>query len=870
MSLAGSPRITWILALTLASPHAAAAQAAANPVADQAATVVTGNTRITVLTAAMLRLEWAADGRFEDRPSLVFLNRRLPVPDFTVRSDGEWTVVETDRLVLRHRTDGAPFDSANLEIRVRVGERTVRWHPGTPDTANLGGTIRTLDGVQGPVPVGEGLVSRDGWSLVDDTERPLLDDSDWPWVEVRPAGARQDWYFLGYGHDYEQALHDFTKVAGRIPLPPRFAFGNWWSRYWAYTDSEFMELVGEFETYGVPLDVLVIDMDWHETFELRWDRPERDQAGQRLGWTGYTWNRAYFPDPEAFLSWAEGHGLKTPLNLHPASGIQPHEAQYTAMARAMGVDPASGTYIPFRIEDKKFAEAYFEHVIHPLERQGVDFWWLDWQQWHETSIPGLTPTWWLNYVFFTERERHGAARPILFHRYGGLGNHRYQIGFSGDAHSTWEMLAFEPYFTATASNVLYGYWSHDIGGHQPGPVSPELYTRWIQFGALSPVFRTHTTKNPLSERRIWAYPVANFRAMKQVILLRYALLPYIYTMAREAYDSGISLLRPMYYAYPEREEAYVFRDQYFFGDDLLVSPVAAPMHPDTLLAARKIWLPEGQWLEWFTGAWLDGGQVVERDFALDEIPLYARAGAIVPMQRPGGKASNPIADPLVLTVVPGADGALSLYEDDGETRAYERSAFARTPVTSVWHGDTLTVRIGPVEGSWEGMPATRGWEVRVPGVWPPQRVELAGAAVPQRGAGAAGTGWHYEGEQLALVVEVPARSVHEPTTLAIAFPARDRRALGGVPGLLRRLERATAMLDATWPDDWAPDAYVALAQTGRRVSLASARAEAEVTAFWRDLPVVLEQMRGMRGDSTSIRRALNHLRPWSSLPANRR
>jgi hypothetical protein len=188
----------------------------------------------------------------------------------------------------------------------------------------------------------------------------------------------------------------------------------------------------------------------------------------------------------------------------------------------------------------------------------------------------------------------------------------------------------------------------------------------------------------------------------------------------------------------------------------------------------------------------------------------------------------------------------------------------------VWHGDTLTVRIGPVEGSWEGMPATRGWEVRVPGVWPPQRVELAGAAVPQRGAGAAGTGWHYEGEQLALVVEVPARSVHEPTTLAIAFPARDRRALGGVPGLLRRLERATAMLDATWPDDWAPDAYVALAQTGRRVSRDAARAEAEVTAFWRDLPVVLEQMRGMRGDSTSIRRALNHLRPWSSLPANRR
>ena len=192
---------------------------------------------------------------------------------------------------------------------------------------------------------------------------------------------------------------------------------------------ELEDLVGEFRMHSVPLDVLVVDMDWHLTFNQRWGNNVRDQADQTLGWTGYTWDRGYFPDPDAFLHWCEDHGLKTTLNLHPASGIQPHEEQYSVMARAMGIDPSTKEYVPFDIVDKNFALNYFKYVIHPLERRGVDFWWLDWQQWGTTKIAGVTPTWWLNYVFFTDMERQGRARPILFHRWGGLGNHRYQVGF---------------------------------------------------------------------------------------------------------------------------------------------------------------------------------------------------------------------------------------------------------------------------------------------------------------------------------------------------------------------------------------------------------------------------------------------------------
>ncbi len=155
------------------------------------------------------------------------------------------------------------------------------------------------------------------------------------------------------------------------------------------------------------------------------------------------------------------------------------------MARAMGIDPATKQYVKFDIVNPRFAENYFKILHHPLEQQGIDFFWLDWQQEGTTGLAGLNPTFWLNYVHSTDMERRG-KRPLIYHRWGGLGNHRYQIGFSGDTISTWESLTFQPYFTATAANVGYGYWSHDIGGHMPGKVDPEMYTRWVQFGAFSP------------------------------------------------------------------------------------------------------------------------------------------------------------------------------------------------------------------------------------------------------------------------------------------------------------------------------------------------------------------------------------------------
>ncbi|MEX1276208.1 MAG: TIM-barrel domain-containing protein, partial [Bacteroidota bacterium] len=685
-----------------------------DPKPNRASFVVSNEVRFTLLTERLVRLEWSEDRQFEDRASLVFLNRNLPVPVYTTKeergSDGNnWLIIQTDKMQLKYKTNSGPFSRENLSIEFAINGTSSTWQPGMSDTANLFGTIRTLDGINGAAPLEKGILSRDGWTLIDDSERPLFDNGDWPWVVPGRAGKKQDWYFFGYGHEYRKQLHDFTQVAGKIPLPPRFAFGVWWSRYWNYTDEELRELVNQFRLYDVPLDVLVVDMDWHETHQVKWDWGKRDQAGQALGWTGYTWNRDYFPDPGRFLDWTEQEGLRVTLNLHPASGIQPHEERYEEMAKAMGVDPATKRYIPFEITDRKFAGNYFDIVIRPLERMGVDFWWLDWQQWHTTGIPGVTPTWWLNYVFFTDMERQ-KKRPLLFHRWGGLGNHRYQVGFSGDTHSTWESLAFQPYFTSTASNVGFGYWSHDIGGHQPGDIVPELYTRWVQFGALSPILRTHSAKNRSAERRIWGYPYEYFKIMRKAFLLRVALVPYLYHAAREAYDTGVSLCRPMYYDYPGAGEAYSFPGQYMFGSDLLVAPVASPIDTVSLLVEKELWLPQGNWFEWSTGTLLKGPGVIRRRFSLDQIPLYAKAGAVIPMQSPSGKA-DAAANPLVLTVIPGDSGSTTLYEDDGISLGYQKSEFAGTRVSHRKGIDRKhRIEIFPAEGAFEGMLMKRAYQ----------------------------------------------------------------------------------------------------------------------------------------------------------------
>ena len=497
---------------------------------------------------------------------------------------------------------------------------------------------------------------------------------------------------MAYGHDYKKALKDFTRFAGRMPLPPRYAFGYWWSRYWCYSDNELRTLVKTFQNYNIPLDVLVIDMDWHYT--------EQGKGG----WTGYTWNRSLFPNPAGTLKFIKDNNLQITMNLHPADGIRNYEEKYAEMKKWMGLPDNYNGNIDHVSSDKRYMTGWLNTILHPMEKQGVDFWWLDWQQHiYDNKMSKLHNTWWLNYTFFTDMERNRETRPMLYHRWGGLGNHRYQIGFSGDSDITWNSLDFQPYFNSTASNVLYGYWSHDIGGHHfgIGRIEPEMYIRWMQFGMLSPILRTHSTKNEALKKEPWMFDNEQCNILRNCIKTRYDLSPYIYSMARKAYEEGLSICRPMYYDYPEAKEAYEFRNEYMFGDQMLVMPITQPMQGQ--YSVVKVWLPEGNdWYEWHTGTTLKGGQVVERRFALDEYPIYIKSGAIIPMSyNLKNLRSNDSA--YTINLFPGQGGEFSLYEDNGNDKHYA-TEYATTHLKSTFEGNELVLRIAPRQGNYKEMP----------------------------------------------------------------------------------------------------------------------------------------------------------------------
>ncbi len=579
-------------------------------------------------------------------------------------------------------------------------------------------------------------------------------------------------------------------------------------------------------------------MDWHPTFGMHFN--VMDASDHSKGWTGYTWNRLYFPDPDQFLAKLHASSLKTSLNLHPASGIQPWEDQYPAMAKAMGVDPASLHYIPFDITDKKFTTNYFNLVLHPLERQGIDFWWLDWQQEKTTKMAGVNPTWWLNYVHFTDQQREG-KRPLLFHRWGGLGNHRYQIGFSGDTVSVWPSLAFQPWFTATAANVGYAYWSHDIGGHMPGAVDPELFTRWVEFGAFSPILRTHTTKNPNSERRIWAYPEPFSSILRNTFQLRYALQPYLYTEARRTYDTGVAFLRPLYYDWPTDNHSYENKGEYVFGDQMIVAPVVTPADKVTGLASEDIYLPEGEWIEWPTGKHMTGQSTVHRNFSVEQTPVYLKAGAIIPMQPPAMHTSQRPPDPLIISVwplSPGASTSYSVYEDSGAGVEYQRGVFAMTPIKVSQAADTLRVEIGPVQGSFPGMLRTRSYELRLPDDWPPEGVTVNGASVGR--AGPTGhNGWTYDGNTLTTAIPVPANGVENHVIVEVhraAGVVKRRNEINGFPGAMTRLRAAYDAMNETYPVSHPPDSLIDAMQSGDRLGYHPEKVSEELAHYRAVIP----------------------------------
>lgn len=702
------------------------------------------NARFTVITPNLIRMEYDPSGKFVDQPSIFAADRGLSAPAIVDTQQGV-TTISTPALKLTYIPDGRPFSPTNLSVTVATGGQTVRWVPGLNDPANLGGTICTLDGVSNPVDLKEGLLSRSGWALIDDSTSPLLTADGW--VEARPQAQKsgRDWYFFGYGNNYRAALSSLTSLSGSVPLPRRYALGIWYSRYWPWSEEDYKSIVSRYGTEDFPLDNVVLDMDWHKD-----------------GWTGWSWNTKLLPDAPGLLKWLHSQDLHCTLNLHPADGVAPHEDRYGDFMKALNQDPSGKKTLPFDAGSKSYMEAFFNTVITPLKKDGVDFWWLDWQQFPQThSLADLTNLFWLNRLFYNYTAEPG-QRGLSFSRWGGFGDQRNPIHFSGDAGTSFPTLAFEVPFTSTAGNVGCFFWSHDIGGHMGGR-NEESYARWCQFGATSAALRSHSTRDASMDRVPWNYAKWAEDSMRISFHLRSELFPYIYTASAQSCRQSVPLNRPIYLDLPEREEAYHNGQEFLLGDNILVAPVATAGAGPGRVSCQTVWLPptdSGFWYNLLTGERAASSSNIVAAATIDEFPIFVRGGVPIPMQPYTARMGVNQVEMLRVRCYPGREGQQgksNLYEDDGVSTGYKNGESATTSMEYEYSGSTATISIGKAEGHFKGQPEKRGYFIELADVERPERVTVNGQ----------GGSFSYDSDKYLVTIPVQSLSPREPVKVVV-------------------------------------------------------------------------------------------------------
>lgn len=688
--------------------------------------VVIGNSRFTFITPELVRLEYAQDGKFLDDPTLFAYNRKIDYQDVKVeQKEGNRYTITTPAMRLEFTNDGFPFGQTNLRVYFKQGDKEKWWYIASEQRGNLGGAVTTLDGIGGPVDLQEGLLSRDGWYVINDTGKEILKNG---WVENRHREHVQDIYLFVYGNDYKAALKSLKAISGPAPMTRKYVHGAWYCRWWNYTDDDYREIVKEYKEHDFPMDILVFDMGWHTQKEAK---VGTGHAGMK-GWTGYSWNRELIKDPAGLIGELKNDGIYVVLNEHPHDGLRDHDDRYSAFMKAM--DEPLGKNLLFDAGSRKYMENFMKYAHEESDSMGVAFWWLDWQQdylYPKVRGTNLSHLQWLNHIYF-DYSRKNNLRGAGFSRWAGWGDHRHPIQFSGDAVANWELLKFQIKLTATSGNAGCFFWAHDLGGFYGGK-DPELYTRWTQFGLLNSSLRVHSVYDENLDRRPWLWGEQEEKSMRRIYHLRSELMPYIYSSVWQCHRDMLPLNRAMYIEYPEKEEAFRNLQQFMFGDLILGAPITKAGTGSEKVADQKVWLPEGDvWYQWFSGQRYEGGQIITESCDLHSFPMYVKGGYPIPMQPYTPRMASTPLNELVIRCYPGTEEyeySYTLYEDDGESRDYEQGGYALTKLKSSRKAGKSTLVVSPVVGTYKDQPQKRAYRFELAGISQPVTVKVNGRKV---------------------------------------------------------------------------------------------------------------------------------------------
>jgi len=520
-----------------------------------------------------------------------------------------------------------------------------------------------------------------------------------------------DYYFF-YGPDFDRLIADYRELTGTTPLFGKWAYGYWQCKNRYDSQAELLAIAQKYRDLHIPLDSIVQDWFWWNTM------------GDPV------FNKNY-PDPKGMIDALHKNNVHLMISVWPY--FRPGSSVYDDMdKRGFFIDrtrvqsfhpPRMALYDAFNPDARKY---YWSLMNEALFKIGADAWWLDTTEpeteGRETNIlvtnkvaigngaryanefPLLTTT----AVYEGQRQASDKKRVFILSRSAYAGAQRNAVTtWSGDVDPNWE--TFRRQIPAGLNYSLSGlpYWTTDIGGfvaaNPDDPAYRELFVRWFEFGTFCPIFRVHGTRTT-NQNELWSYGPDAQKTLVAYDNLRYRLMPYIYSLAWKTTREGYTIMRPLVMDFREDIRAQNIGDQFLLGPAILVNPVTEPG-----ATARHLYLPTAKWYDFWTGATIQGGRALDAPSPIDRMPLYVRAGSILPLGPDVEYATEKPANPIEVRVYRGANGAFTLYEDENDTYNYEKGAYST--ILFSWDDATHTLTMGDRTGSFPGMLENRAFRV---------------------------------------------------------------------------------------------------------------------------------------------------------------
>jgi alpha-D-xyloside xylohydrolase len=706
-------------------------------------TMKAGTLKLQVCTDFIIRVRYSATSTFSSLPDPVVTKREWPRTKWAMQSTPDDVTLTTSRLAVTvTRKDGAITyrDLSGVQL-VQEGSRKL-----TPVKVNGEDTFRaesfiniygSREGLYGlgqhqagvwnyrgesvdisqdnsniSIPL---LVSSKGYGIFwNNDSRSRFNNRFANYLYITSEVADNIDYYFFYGPDLDQIVAAYRELTGSAPMFGKWAYGFWQCKNRYKSQEEILGIARKYRELHIPADNIVQDWFW-------WNR-----KGEHI------FNKNY-PDPKAMVDQLHKDNFHLMISVWPF--FEPGSAVYDDMERrGWFVDKFKFAKPPYHTDGMAVYDAtnpearkyYWQLMDKALFNIGIDAWWLDTTEpetegqeenillSHKLAIGSgdryvnIYPLMTTGAVYDGQRSASDDKRVFILSRSAFAGDQRYAVtAWSGDINS--DFLTFARQIPAGLNFALSGipYWTTDIGGFVTGdpndPAYRELFVRWLQFGTFNPILRVHGTRKT-DQNELWSYGPDAQKILVNFDRLRYRMLPYIYSLAWKTTSEAYTPMRPLVMDFRTDVRAQNTGDQFMFGPAFLVNPVTEPA-----ATTRNLYLPQSKWYDFWTGAATTGGRTIAADAPLERLPLYIRAGSILPLGPDEEWSTEKPADPIELRIYRGADGDFPLYEDENDNYNYEKGAYATIPLH--WDDAKHALTIGDRKGQFPGMLESRTFHV---------------------------------------------------------------------------------------------------------------------------------------------------------------